>query len=77
MQPSPRHRAAESRLRQLITDAELSQPDDVEYLRASVIFRWQGPKVVVVVDLDEPSRECSTDCATLTETWHPESSERG
>jgi hypothetical protein len=54
MQPSPRHCAAESQLRQLITDAELAQPDGVEYTRASVIFRWQGPKVVVVIDLDDP-----------------------
>jgi hypothetical protein len=73
----PRHRAAESKLRQVIADAELPPPDDVEYTRASVIFRWQGPKVAVVVDLDDPRRSCSTGCATLTETWLPELSERG
>jgi len=77
MQPSPRHRAVESRFRQLITESELPQPDNVEYLCESVIFRWQEPKVAVVVDLDEPPRPCSTDCATLPKKWHPESSERG
>jgi len=45
MPASPRHRAVESRLRQLIADAELPPPDDVEYLRTSVIFRWQGPRL--------------------------------
>ena len=77
MQPSPRHRAAESQLRRLITDAELPQPDDVEYTRATVIFRWEGPKVAVVIDLDDPGDQCSTDCATLMEAWLPELSERG
>lgn len=77
MQPSPRHHAAESRLRQLIADADLAQPDDVEHTRDSVIFRWQGPKVAVVIDLDDPRLSCSTDCATLAETWLPESSEHG
>jgi len=53
MQPSPRHRAVESRFRQLITDAELPQPDEVEYFDESVMFRWPGPKVAVVVDFDD------------------------
>lgn len=54
MQPSPRHREAESQFRQLISSAELAQPDDVEYTRESVVFRWRGPQVAVVVDLDDP-----------------------
>ena len=77
MQPTPRHREAESRLRRLLVDTELPQPDDVEYAPASVIFRWQGPMVAVVIDFDEPDDTCSTDCATFTEKWHPELSERG
>jgi hypothetical protein len=77
MEPSPRHRAAESRLRQLLTDSELPQPDDVEYTCGSVIFLWQEPKAAVFVDLDDPVDTCSTRCATVEETWVPESSERG
>jgi len=77
MQPNTRHRAVESRFRQLITDAELPQPDIVEYFCESVLFRWEGPKVAVAVDFDDLPGTCSTDCATLPETWYPESSERG
>ena len=77
MQPSPRHRAAETRLRRLLTDSELPQPDDVEYTDGSVIFLWQGPKVAVFIDLDDPVEPCSTGCATLEEQWLPELSERG
>ena len=77
MHPSPRHRAAESRLRRLLTDSELPQPDDVEYTRESVIFLWQGPKVAVFIDLDDPLESRSTTCATLEEQWHLELSERG
>ena len=77
MQPSPRHRAAESRLRRLLADSELPQPDDVEYTDGSVIFLWQGPKVAVFIDLDDPVESCSTACATLEEQWVPELSERG
>ena len=77
MQPNPRHRAVESRFRQLVIDAELPPPDNVEYLFESIMFRWEGPKVAVVVDLDDLPGICSTDCATLVETWPPESSERG
>jgi len=77
MQPSPRHRAAESRLRRLLTDSELPQPDDVEYTDGSVIFLWQEPKVAVFIDLDDPLALCSTTCATVAETWLPELSEPG
>ena len=76
MQPTPRHREAESRFRRLLADAELPQPDDVKYARASVIFRWGRPMVAVVIDFDDPADTCSTDCGTLSE-WLPELSERG
>jgi hypothetical protein len=49
----PRHREAEARFRSLITEAELAQPDAVEYREASLVFLWHGPKVAIVVDLDE------------------------
>ena len=75
MQPSPRHRAAESRLRRLLTDSELPQPDDVEYTRESVIFLWQEPKVAVFIDFDDPLHSCNTSCATCREQWPQELSE--
>ena len=77
MQPSPRHLAAESRLRRLLTDSDLPQPDDVEYTRESVICLWQGPKVAVFIDLDDLLDSCSTNCATLSDRWPPELSEHG
>ena len=77
MQPSPRHRAAESQLRRLLTDSELPQPDDVEYTGGSVIFLWQEPKAAVFIDLDDPVDFCSTKCVTLQGQWPPELSERG
>jgi len=54
MEPSSRHRLAEASFRRLITSAGLDQPDEVDYDPDSLIFRWAGPKVAVVVDLDEP-----------------------
>jgi hypothetical protein len=54
MQPSTRHRIAEAHFRELVTGAGLDQPDAVDYERDALIFRWSGPKVAVVVDL-EPS----------------------
>jgi hypothetical protein len=52
MEPSPRHRAAEGRFRQLIHSAGLEEPDGVDYEPDALIFRWEGPKLAVVVDLD-------------------------
>jgi len=46
-----RHRAAESRFRQLLADATLPEPDEVEYEPESVVFYWHEPKVAVFVDL--------------------------
>ncbi len=57
MQPSSRHRGAESQFRELIRSADLAQPDDVEYTPESVIFRWYEPQVAVVVDLDDPTAD--------------------
>lgn len=52
MQPSDRHELAEARFRELITSAGLDQPDGVDYEPGSLVFRWNGPKVAVVVDLE-------------------------
>ena len=52
MQPSTSHRIAEARFRELITSAGLEQPDAVDYDVDSLVFRWSGPKVAVVVDLE-------------------------
>jgi len=54
MQPSARHQTAEIHFRELITSAGLEQPDGVDYEPDSLVFRWSGPKVAVVVDLDSP-----------------------
>jgi hypothetical protein len=52
MQPSDQHKLAETRFRELITSAGLDQPDGVDYEPDSLVFRWSGPKVAVVVDLE-------------------------
>ena len=54
MQPSARHQTAETRFRELITSAGLDQPDGVDYEPDALVFRWSGPKVAVVVDLEPP-----------------------
>jgi hypothetical protein len=52
MQPSARHQTAETRFRELVTSAGLEQPDGVDYEPDALVFRWSGPKVAVVVDLE-------------------------
>ena len=58
MEPSSRHRLAEASFRRLITSAGLDPPDGVEYDADSLIFRWEGPQVAVVVDLESPADGC-------------------
>jgi hypothetical protein len=53
MDSTPRHRAAEADFRRLLEDAGLDPPDRVEYADDSLAFFWNGPKVAVVVDLDD------------------------
>ncbi len=55
MQPNPQHQAAERRFRELIVSAGLDLPDSVDYEPESLVFRWSGPKVAVVVDLAAPA----------------------
>jgi hypothetical protein len=50
---SPAHRAAEARFRELVRAADLAPPDRVTYEPASLTFFWEGPKVAVVVDLED------------------------
>jgi hypothetical protein len=53
---TPAHRAAEARFRELVLAAELDPPDRVTYEPDSLTFFWEGPKVAVIVDLDDPGR---------------------
>jgi hypothetical protein len=53
MDISLRHREAETRFRRLVADAGLDPPDAVEYDPDSLTFFWTGPKVAVIVDLDD------------------------
>lgn len=53
MQPSPRHRAAESHFRQLLRSQELPEPDRVEYDPGELTFFWEESKLAVVVELGD------------------------
>ena len=59
MQPSPRQRAAEARFRQLLTDADLAEPDRVEYATEELTFFWEESTVAVVVERDDAARRRS------------------
>ncbi len=52
---TPTHGDAERRMRELIENAGLPEPDEVrhEFEPNEVVFVWCEPKLVVVVDLDE------------------------
>lgn len=52
MRPSTRHETAETRFRELVASAGLEQPDGVDYEPDALVFRWSGPKVAVVVELE-------------------------
>jgi hypothetical protein len=49
---TPTHQEVESRVRELLAQGDLPEPDSVEHRAESVVFLWHGPKVAVVVDLD-------------------------
>jgi len=49
-----RHRQAEAKMRELLDDAGLPEPDDVEYGERSVYLRWIEQKLEVAIDLDDP-----------------------
>jgi hypothetical protein len=44
-------KAAEERMRQLLHEGGLAQPDRVEYWETRVAFYWDEPKVVITVDV--------------------------
>jgi hypothetical protein len=46
------HEAAERTMRELLPDAGLPQPDEVDYRESSVVFLWHETKLAVVIDLD-------------------------
>ena len=46
------HAAAERAFRELLPEAGLPQPDEVEYREESVVFLWHETKLAVIVDLD-------------------------
>ena len=52
MEPTDRHRACEAHMRKLLAEGGLALPDDVAYEPNSVVLRWTGPKLAVIVDLD-------------------------
>jgi hypothetical protein len=45
------HDAAERAFRELLPEAGLPQPDEVEYRDESVVFLWHETKLAVVVEL--------------------------
>jgi hypothetical protein len=63
MDITPRHRAAETRFRRLVKDAGLDPPDAVEHAPDSLTFFWNGPKVAVIVDLDDAEAPVVAQCA--------------
>jgi hypothetical protein len=49
---------AEARMRELIADAGIAEPDDVihDLEHAELHFRWNAEKLVVIVELRDPDR---------------------
>jgi hypothetical protein len=48
---------AECRVRELIEEEGVPTPDRVEYGYGCIRLFWNGPKVVLIVDIDEPGNE--------------------
>jgi hypothetical protein len=53
MAPIDRKRQAERRMRQLLDDAALPAPDEVQYGERCIRLLWHDRKVAVVVELDD------------------------
>jgi hypothetical protein len=47
------HARVEQQFRAALAAAELPEPDHVEYWAGELAFFWDGPKVMVVVDLQD------------------------
>jgi hypothetical protein len=65
------HEAAERAFRELLPDAGLSQPDEVEYREESVVFLWHETKLAVIVELDGTGAHESAGDAALDENGRP------
>jgi hypothetical protein len=52
---TPTHRDAERRMRELVREADLPEPDEVryEFEPDEVVLLWREPKFAVVIELDE------------------------
>jgi hypothetical protein len=46
---------AERSAREMVEQSDLPQPDWVEYGYTCIRLIWEEPKVVLIVDIDEPS----------------------
>ncbi len=49
--------AAERKVRELMASESVPFPDRIEYGFACIRLFWDGPKVVLVVDIDESGQE--------------------
>jgi hypothetical protein len=66
MTPDERQ-VAEARMRELLRDADLPQPDEVEYGEACIWLRWYEQKLVVQVDEIPPGLEASATASSAGE----------
>lgn len=46
--------AAERKVRELLEESDAPPPDEIEYGNTCIRLFWLKPKVVLVVDIDEP-----------------------
>ena len=59
--------AAERKMRALLEEGGLPQPDEVEYGHTCIRLLWHDSKAVVVVDIDEPD-ELALMAAAIAQT---------
>jgi hypothetical protein len=53
VQPTAKHLEVASTFRRLLSDYGIASPDSVDYASESVIFKWDEPRLAVVVDFDD------------------------
>jgi hypothetical protein len=49
--------AAERKVRELLEESDAPPPDEIEYGYTCIRLFWLKPKVVLVVDIDEPPED--------------------
>jgi hypothetical protein len=56
---TPDHRDAERRMRELVREAGLPQPDEVRdrFDPDEIVLMWHERKLAVVIELDEPAED--------------------